>query len=476
VVRVKDYAIFMLDTRGRIVTWNPGAEKIKGYRASEIIGQHFSKFYLPDDIAAGKPETELNTAAVEGQCEEEGWRVRKDGSRFWASATITAVRDDRGKLRGFSKVTGDFTQRKKIAEALQLSEKKFRALFNFSPDAIIVSDQKGKITQTNSQVRAIFGYSQDELFGLPVETLIPERFRNAHPGHRKEYNAHPRTRPMGEGLELYGRRKDGTEFPVEISLGPLETEDGILVVSAIRDVSERKRAEQEIRRRSAELEAANKELEAFCYSVSHDLRAPLRGIDGFSQALLEDYGSKLDAEAQDSLQRIRSATQRMGMLIDDLLNLSRFTRIEMQRQPTDLSAIGKEVVATIRQSQPPRDVEIVIAPELRAESDPRLMHVVLENLLGNAWKFTSKKEHARIEFGRTNRNGASAFFVKDNGAGFDPAYTGRLFGAFQRLHAMAEFPGTGVGLATVQRIIHRHGGRIWAEGAVDQGATFYFTL
>jgi PAS domain S-box-containing protein len=473
---VKDYAIFVLDTRGRVVTWNPGAEKIKGYRASEIIGQHLSKFYPPDDVAAGKPEIELNTAAVEGQYEEEGWRVRKDGSRFWASVTITAVRDSEGNLRGFSKVTGDFTQRKKIADALQLSERKFRALFDFSPDAIVVSDQKGKIVQTNSQVRAVFGYGHDELFGLRVETLIPERFRNLHPGHRAEYNAHPRTRPMGAGMELYGKRKDGTEFPVEISLSPLETEEGVLVTSAIRDISERRRVEREIARRSAELEAANKELETFCYSVSHDLRAPLRGIDGFSQALLEDYGGKLDSAAQDSLQRIRAATQRMGMLIDDLLNLSRFTRMEMQRQPTDLSAIGKEVAATLQQSQPRRDVEVVIAPELRSESDPRLMRVVLENLLGNAWKFTSKKQHARIEFGKTKSNETSAFFVKDNGAGFDPAYAGRLFGAFQRLHAMTEFPGTGVGLATVQRIILRHGGRIWAESAVDQGATFYFTV
>jgi len=243
-----------------------------------------------------------------------------------------------------------------------------------------------------------------------------------------------------------------------------------------REMEKRRLADKIVARRSAELEAANNELEAFCYSVSHDLRTPLRGIDGFSQALLEDYGSKIDSSARDFLQRIRAGTQRMGVLIDDLLNLSRFTRIEMQRAEADLSEIGRTVVAELRQAEPQRDVEVVIAPQLCGEGDPRLMRVVLQNLLANSWKFTSKKPHARIEFGRTDNNGSSAFYVKDNGAGFDPRYTARLFGAFQRLHGVAEFPGSGVGLAMVQRIIQRHGGRVWAEGAVGEGATFYFTL
>ena len=235
-------------------------------------------------------------------------------------------------------------------------------------------------------------------------------------------------------------------------------------------------ADQALVMHSVELEAANKELESFCYSVSHDLRAPLRGIDGFSQALLEDYGGELDDGAQEHLRRIRAAAQRMGRLIDDLLNLSRYTRAEIQKEPTDLAEIGRKVAAELRQSEPQRDAQVVIAPQLPCQGDPQLMRVVLENLLGNAWKFSSKTPQARIEFGKTDSNGSSAFYVRDNGAGFDPAYASQLFGAFQRLHGMAEFPGTGVGLATVRRIIQRHGGRIWAESAVDQGATFYFTL
>ena len=242
------------------------------------------------------------------------------------------------------------------------------------------------------------------------------------------------------------------------------------------EIQERKRIEQEIRLQSAQLEAANKELEAFCYSVSHDLRAPLRSIDGFSLALQEDYGAQLDGEANGYLNRVRAATQRMGLLIDDLLNLSRVTRTEMKHEEVDLTAIAQNLAAELQKTQPGRNVQFVIQPGLHAQGDSELLRLALENLLSNAWKFTSKHPQARIEVGQVQQNGTSAFFVRDDGAGFDSAYVGRLFGPFQRLHGMTEFPGTGVGLATVQRIIHRHGGRVWAQGAVERGATFYFSL
>ena len=245
---------------------------------------------------------------------------------------------------------------------------------------------------------------------------------------------------------------------------------------------ERKRAEEA-------LEASNKELEAFSYSVSHDLRAPLRSIDGFGQILLEDYADILDAQGKDHLVRVRSATQHMGELIDDLLKLSRVTRSEMKQVLVDLSALARAIAVELRKSQPERRVQFVIAPGAVANGDARLLRVLLENLLANAWKFTSKHPTARIEFGVTqlgevgsqqsavgSRQSQIVYFVRDDGAGFDMSYAGKLFGAFQRLHTASEFPGTGIGLATVQRIVYRHGGRVWAEGAVDQGATFYFTL
>jgi signal transduction histidine kinase len=234
--------------------------------------------------------------------------------------------------------------------------------------------------------------------------------------------------------------------------------------------------EQRVQERTAQLAAANKELEAFSYSVSHDLRAPLRSIDGFSLALLEDYAERLDEEGKDHLKRIRAATQRMGMLIDDLLNLSRVTRVEIRKEVVSLSALVHSVATGLQEAQPERKIDFRIEDRLEAKADARLVLVILENLLGNACKFTSKLTSPCIEFGKTRHNGSSAYFVRDNGAGFDPAYASRLFGAFQRLHGASEFPGTGIGLATVQRIIRRHGGEIWAEGAVGKGATFYFTL
>lgn len=234
--------------------------------------------------------------------------------------------------------------------------------------------------------------------------------------------------------------------------------------------------EQRVAARTAELETANQELESFSYSVSHDLRSPLRGIDGFSRTLAEDYAGQLDERGQNYLQRIRAATRHMSQLIDDLLELARLTRSEMHRAPLDLSALAGNVATELQQAQPERAVEFSIAPGLTASADPHLLRVVLVNLLGNAWKFTSKQPRARIEVGSVAHEGTTAFFVRDDGAGFDMAYAGKLFGPFQRLHGQQEFEGTGIGLATVQRIIHRHGGRVWAEGQPGRGATFYFTL
>jgi signal transduction histidine kinase len=234
--------------------------------------------------------------------------------------------------------------------------------------------------------------------------------------------------------------------------------------------------EQHVIARTAQLEAANKELESFSYSVSHDLRAPLRGIDGFSQALLEDYGDRLDAQGKSYLQRVRAASQRMAELIDDMLSLSRVSRGEMKSQAVDLGALAQSIAAELQSADRRRQVEFTVAAGLVAQGDARLLRVVLENLLRNAWKFTGKNSTAKIEVGVDRQNGQPVYFVRDDGAGFDMAYAEKLFGAFQRLHSSTEFQGTGIGLATVQRVIRRHGGRVWAESKVGQGATFYFTL
>jgi light-regulated signal transduction histidine kinase (bacteriophytochrome) len=231
-----------------------------------------------------------------------------------------------------------------------------------------------------------------------------------------------------------------------------------------------------LRHAKAATEAANRELEAFSYSVAHDLRAPLRSIDGFSHALLEEYADKLDDEGKQHLRYVREAAQDMADLIDGLLSLSRVARSELRREPVDLADIARALIAQLERAEPGRNVATAVAPGLVVEGDPRLLKVVLENLLGNAWKFTRKRAAAKIDVGVTHSEGQQIYFVRDNGAGFDMAYAAKLFGVFQRLHSAAEFEGSGIGLATVQRIVHRHGGRVWAEGKVDHGATFCFTL
>jgi signal transduction histidine kinase len=234
--------------------------------------------------------------------------------------------------------------------------------------------------------------------------------------------------------------------------------------------------ERQVQRRTAELTATNHELSAFAYSVSHDLRAPLRAIDAFSQALLEDYGEVLDAQGQDYLRRVRANAGRMGQLIDDLLQLSRLTRAEMHFDTIDLSAMARSIITDLQRTHPQRDVDIAIQPGINASGDPRLLRVLLENLLGNAWKYTSRKPSAQIAFGTSGAGRALVYYVRDDGCGFDPAYADKLFRPFQRLHTVEEYEGAGVGLATAQRVVRRHGGRIWAESAPDRGATFFFTL
>jgi PAS domain S-box-containing protein len=466
---VQDSAIFMLDGGGRVSSWNPGAQRIKGYRAEEVIGQHFSRFYPPDDVAAGKPARLLALAARDGRVEDEGWRVRKDGSRFWANATITALRDFEGSVVGFAKVTRDLTERREAEDALRRSEQTFQLLVESIQDyAIFMLDPDGRVASWNGSAERIKGYRADEIVGQHFSAFYPpEDVAQGKPQWELEV-AEREGRHEDEGWRV---RKDGTRFWANAVISAMRDAHGGLVgfAKVTRDLTQRRRVEQA-------LAQSNQELERFSYSVSHDLRAPLRAINGYAHALVEGHAAQLDEEGKRLLTVIRDSAKLGGQLIDALLNFSRVGRQALARAPVDLRALAENVVSELRQTQRSVAAEVVLTPLPPISGDAALLRNVLINLIGNAFKFSANRAHPKVEIGAQQDGAEVTYYVKDNGVGFDMQYAGKLFGVFQRLHRPDEFEGTGVGLALAQRIIQRHGGRMWAEGKVNEGATFFFTI
>jgi PAS domain S-box-containing protein len=377
------------------------------------------------------------------------------------------------------------TMAEQVGRSLQSKETMLRSVTETAHDAIVAADTDGVIRFWNPGAARMFGYAADEVLGQPLTVLMPQRYRDAHRGGMKRYLETREAHVVGKTVELDARRKDGTEFPIELSLGAASLDGGMSFTGVIRDITER--------RRTAEaLQATNAELESFTYSVSHDLRAPLRAIHGFARILLEDHNAQLDPEAQRLLGVIDQNTRRMGQLIDDLLAFSRLGRREMAASRVDMQELARSVADEVRRAEPERQggLEIKIDPLPPARGDRNLLRQVLSNLLQNAAKFTRERAQAQVEVGwragattgaggsggSASENGATVYYVRDNGAGFDDRYVDKLFGVFQRLHSTEQFDGTGVGLAIVKRIVQRHGGRVWAEGKVNQGSTFYFSL
>lgn len=345
-----------------------------------------------------------------------------------------------------------------------------------APDGVIVVGRDGVILLANAEMARMTGWTAEELVGQLVEVLVPIAHRGRHVGHRDGFTRDPHSRPMGSNLRLSAHRKDGSQLPVEIMLAPMRLHDQPATIAFVRDATDRRRREVELEEAMAAAAAANRELEAFSYSVAHDLRAPLRSIDGFAQALLEDNGPQLDDTGQDHLARVRANAQRMGALIDDLLALSRLSRAELRRGRVDLGKLVRDAAARLRHDAPDREVELTVESDLIVHADARMLGIAIENLVGNAWKFTRGKAPAHVQVGRTPGDGVASYFIRDDGVGFDLAHAVNLFAPFKRLHGVREFEGTGIGLATVARVIHRHGGRIWADAKPGEGATFTFTL
>ncbi|MBI2908447.1 MAG: PAS domain-containing protein [Chloroflexi bacterium] len=473
--------VIATDTEGRIVLMNRVAEHLTGWTQGEALGRPLTEVFQIVNARTRQPsenpvEKVLVSGAVTGLPNDTAL-IAGDGGERLIDDSAAPILDKDGSILGAILVFRDATERRQAEQALRASEEHFRLAVDNSPDYVFRQNLDLRYTWVS---KAAPPFTPEELLGKTDFELF----------HREEAERvtaiKRRVLETGVGIATELSASSGGEKQhFEIAIEPWRDRDGRItgIGGYARNITKRKRAEEERDRltaqlelRAAELDAANRELDAFASAAAHDLRAPLARISGFSKIFLEDYGHSLDERGKDLQRRVADASLGMAQLVDGLLKLARLGCSELHPRSIDLSELAKEIVTDLKETAPERQVEFIIAPKLVAEADPQLLRAALENLLGNAWKYTSKHAQAKIEFGTTVCEDCPVYFVRDDGAGFDTAYADRLFNAFQRLHSSSEFGGTGVGLATVHRIVLRHGGRIWAEGAVEQGATFYFTL
>jgi PAS domain S-box-containing protein len=473
---VRDYAIFVLDPNGIVSTWNPGAERIKQYKPQEIIGQHFSVFYPEEDKRNDKPGWELKVATRTGRFEDEGWRIRKDGTRFWANVVITRINDKAGHLIGFGKITRDLTERRS-------AEQRYRMIIEGVTDYAIFSlDSQGNVTSWNSGAQRIKQYTAEEIIGRHFSNFYtPEDRERGQPQHVLK-TAEQEGRWEGEGWRV---RKDGTRFWSSVVVTAIRDEAGNLTgfSKVTRDISDRKRLLDELQRHAEELEQevaererTNAELEAFSYSVSHDLRAPLRAIEGFASALREDYGDKLDETGKDYLREIMNASTRMNRLVQDLLDYGRLSRIDVSPTVVPLGPM----LSRLLDEGPPEYKTVALKGDLKRSvlaHEPTLSQVIV-NLLSNALKFhaSGTTPKVRITVAPARRKGRVRISIADNGIGIAPEHQEKIFKVFERLHGLDEFPGTGIGLAIVKRGTERMGGTYGVTSAPGDGSTFWVEL
>ena len=467
----------------KVLYINPAFERISGYSLAELANGEGLSAIHPEQRKMIAERIQKRFAGETVPNNYEMHFITKSGEERWAELSVTLVElEDQptGIVSGI-----DITDRKKAEEKIKQSKSELQRILDKMQDTYYRTDTSGYIVRASRSVFDLLGFTEEELLGKKLADLYVDP-----QGRNKFLELMQTNNGIVKNHEAALRHKDGSHVWVSTNAHYYYDANNNIqgVEGTTRDISELKKAHEELHKhqdrlenvieeRTLDLEAANRELESFSYSVSHDLRSPLRSIDGFSQILIEDYGSQLDENFRDHLQRIRSGAQRMGRLIDDLLKLSRVSRGGLNRQTINLSSIAEEIADGLRQSNTQRTAEITIQPGLVTNADYGLLRVVLENLFANAWKYTQyNKNSTLIEFGSEQQNGNTVYIIKDNGAGFDMTYANKLFGAFQRLHRLEEYEGSGIGLATVNRIIQRHGGKVWAESEPGKGATFYFTL
>jgi PAS domain S-box-containing protein len=472
--------VAVTDPQGKINYVNDKFCVISKYSREELLGQDhriINSGYHPQEFMRDLWTTIARGSVWRGEIRNRA----KDGSIYWVDTTIVPFLNEAGKPRQYIAIRADITERKRAEEA----QERLAAIVTSSDAAIIGKTLAGIITDWSPGAEALFGYAAAEAIGRPMTLTFP-------PDRLPEEAEILSRIGRGESVKHYEtvrQRKDGAPVDVSVTVSPILDRRGKIVGASTvaRDITERKRAEAEVLRlnvglearvvqRTAELEEANQELEAFSYSVSHDLRAPLRAVNGFAGIVLEDYGSVLPPEGKHYLERVRDGGKRMGELIDDLLAFSRLGRLPLGLRGVDTKRLVQEVISELNLPATGRPIETRVADLPACQGDPALLKQVWMNLLSNAVKYSRERTPAVVEVGCERNHGECVFFVRDNGVGFDMQYAGKLFGVFQRLHRAEEFEGTGVGLAIVKRVVHRHGGRVWARAEAGRGATFYFTL
>ena len=483
IASLKDYAILTMDPRGNVTSWNQGAEQIKGYTEDEIIGRNFSCFYPKEDVEAGKPGAALAEAARLGRSEDEGWRVKKDGTRFWAEVVVTALQDESGQLHGFGTFTRDVTERKRIENALADSKARLQAIVDTALTAIVTMDGHGVITGWNPRAEAIFGWSQDEVLGNPLaETIIPTQHRAAHRAGLARYLATGEGPVLGKVLELSALERGGREFPVELAISPATAPGGSpLFVGFVRDISARKQAADAIANLNSELKIANQHKSEFLANMSHELRTPLNSILGFSELLLDDTSARYDASThQKFLSQINTSGRHLLALISDILDLSKVEagRMTLKLESFSVSDVVGDVLATIEPIATKKRIAIKadVAAAGKLEADAGKFKQMLLNLASNAVKFTPEGGMVSMDARRLPEGVEIA--VTDTGIGIAQSDLDRLFKEFQQLDSGPgrRQEGTGLGLALTKRLARLHGGDVRVVSEVGKGSTFTISL